>query len=363
MSSGRITRDHRYSITPEHLTLDPRVGDRAFRLWNRLDRYAGEDGAAMPSRESLAIELKTSPSSIDRAQRELVAAGWLRVIPRPGTSNNYVLITAPTAAVMKLVEEARAKEKMETVGRRERATERRRARKQRQKEAGNVESSPNPQVSAGGLTTSDDTPAEGGLTTGDETGLTTGDERGLTTGDEEKEASLKEASDEGRSDSSLRSSSAEPSDGALPGLSAPEGDDENDPRVITGAFLEWFKDTHNGGRPIFRRERAFHSVCGMVKVALADGYSVKEIKLALTKSRSSAPSVQQWEELLRAATGGVTPPSRFAAGTAYRDDDVHGTPEEREKVLAERKALSDEEVQDQVDAMFSPRAHPARESA
>ena len=80
----------RFLVIPEALALDANVSDRALRLWVRLDHYAGDRGSACPSVERLASDLKTSPSAIGRATRELNKAGWLKVTA--GATLEYTLV-------------------------------------------------------------------------------------------------------------------------------------------------------------------------------------------------------------------------------------------------------------------------------
>ena len=96
----RVRRGFRvpYSQIPEAL-LDRAVSDvtdRACRLWGLLDRYAGDDGRAYPSRRTLAAQLGCSPDSLDRAIRDLEAHGWLTVerrVGREGERNEPSLYT------------------------------------------------------------------------------------------------------------------------------------------------------------------------------------------------------------------------------------------------------------------------------
>lgn len=83
-----------FSQVPEDL-LDrsvSKVGDKAARLWGLLDRYAGRDGQAYPSRQTLARRLECTVDTVDRAVRELEEKGWLEVQRRPGTTSLYVLL-------------------------------------------------------------------------------------------------------------------------------------------------------------------------------------------------------------------------------------------------------------------------------
>lgn len=71
--------EDRFAIIPEWL-LDADVGDAAVRLYAVLLRYGNASGARMPSRSTLARRLrKRSTDSVDRAMKELVAVGAVRV--------------------------------------------------------------------------------------------------------------------------------------------------------------------------------------------------------------------------------------------------------------------------------------------
>jgi DNA-binding transcriptional regulator YhcF (GntR family) len=106
--SDVIRRRVTFTAAPMHLILDPRLSDRAFRLWCRLDRYAGADGAAFPSRTTLAVELGCSKPTIDRAIEVLVKTGWLTKERRAaGDVNVYTLAEPDYDTVMALVEQAR----------------------------------------------------------------------------------------------------------------------------------------------------------------------------------------------------------------------------------------------------------------
>jgi hypothetical protein len=168
-----IRREHRFTVTPEHLILDPRVSDRAMRLWCRLDRFAGNRDSTTSYRETLSVELDCSLASVDRALTELVESGWLRKERTPGGANIYTLVVAPQKTVERLVERAR-KERLERWG------------NQRRKPASS-------QVTGGAVLTSDDTP-------GRTVGVVTHDDRvsspmttGVVTHDAQEEASTKEA--------------------------------------------------------------------------------------------------------------------------------------------------------------------------
>jgi len=93
--TDRLRKSYRFSTVPEHLIRDKSLTDRAFRLWCILDRYAGANGEAFPSRRSLGLDLDCSMKSIDRALAELVERGWLAKERREaGASNDYTLLIA-----------------------------------------------------------------------------------------------------------------------------------------------------------------------------------------------------------------------------------------------------------------------------
>jgi hypothetical protein len=173
MTSDRIQRQHRYTITPEHLILDPEVDDRAFRLWCRLDRYAGDNGAAFPFRESLSVELDCSLSSVDRAVEKLVKAGWLaKERMAAGDRNAYTLLVVPEQTVLARIKVARKEREVRWAG-------------QRRKKPADA---PSEQVNGGGVVTGDD---RGGVVTGDDR-VSSGATTGVVMGDAHKEASLSE---------------------------------------------------------------------------------------------------------------------------------------------------------------------------
>jgi Helix-turn-helix domain len=74
---GKITRKRTFAQVPDALAIDPNVTDFAFRLWARLDKYAGADGQIFPSRETLAKDLRVSEATIKRGYTCLVATGWI----------------------------------------------------------------------------------------------------------------------------------------------------------------------------------------------------------------------------------------------------------------------------------------------
>ena len=74
-------KGHRYTTIPEWI-LDSKISDRTIRLFGVLNRYAGENRPAWPSRNTLAERLGCSVPSIDRAIRELVELGAVTVEER-----------------------------------------------------------------------------------------------------------------------------------------------------------------------------------------------------------------------------------------------------------------------------------------
>ncbi len=78
-SEAQLVVEERFAIVPEWL-LDADVGDCAIRLYAVLLRYGNSSGARMPGRATLARRLrKRSTDTVDRAMRELVAVGAVRV--------------------------------------------------------------------------------------------------------------------------------------------------------------------------------------------------------------------------------------------------------------------------------------------
>lgn len=185
-----IRREHRFTVTPEHLILDPRVSDRAMRLWCRLDRFAGNRESTTSYRETLSVELDCSLASVDRAIAELAEAGWLHKERTPGGASIYTLVVAPQKTVERLVERAR-RERLERWG------------NQRRKAVSS-------QVTDGAVLTSDDTPGRtDGVVTHDglvSSPMTTG----VVTHDAQEEASTKEATGD-----LANNAGASPADAAL----------------------------------------------------------------------------------------------------------------------------------------------------
>jgi hypothetical protein len=75
-----VATDH-FARVPESV-LYADVSDRAVRLFAVIDRYAGDDGIAFPSRATLASRLRCSRDAIDRAVKELERAGAIEKVAR-----------------------------------------------------------------------------------------------------------------------------------------------------------------------------------------------------------------------------------------------------------------------------------------
>ena len=73
-----VSVDGYFAILPEWI-IDAEISDRAVRLYAVLRRFANGELKARPSRAKLAVRLRTSLSSIDRALRELQVIGAVTV--------------------------------------------------------------------------------------------------------------------------------------------------------------------------------------------------------------------------------------------------------------------------------------------
>jgi hypothetical protein len=331
--SDRIQRQHRYTITPEHLILDPEVDDRAFRLWCRLDRYAGDNGAAFPYRETLSVELDCSLSSVDRAIEKLVKAGWLtKERMAAGDRNTYTLLVVPERTVLVRVKKVRAEREAKWAGQRRRKPS----------------DTPTAQVDEGGVVTGED---RGGVVTGDER-VSSPTTTGVVTGDAHKEASPIEHQG---------MENHEPADAASPGdadvvpiskAKSSRRASEPDASVaeIEPIARKIVNEYHRGGRkigacprtpsssaaattssrssgsPVARTRRA--EQCHHVAEALIKGYTEKQVKKALAdwasgklnggrKPQGTVPSRGAWTSALAAVVAG-----RDAEGgrAAYTND-------------------------------------------
>jgi hypothetical protein len=95
-----FVEEQRFAIVAEWV-IDSELSDAAFRLYSLLLRYGNGSGCRMPSRSLLARRLHRSVDSVDRAMRELVSHGVVRVEHRhDGTQNltnrYHVRTSSPT---------------------------------------------------------------------------------------------------------------------------------------------------------------------------------------------------------------------------------------------------------------------------
>ncbi|NAZ85234.1 hypothetical protein GTR00_03775, partial [Kineococcus sp. T90] len=92
-----IVEEPRFALVPEWV-IDAAIPDSSFRLYSLLLRYGGTSGQRMPSRTTLARRLHRSVDAVDRAMRELVSAGVVRVEHRRSgqqyLSNRYHVRTS-----------------------------------------------------------------------------------------------------------------------------------------------------------------------------------------------------------------------------------------------------------------------------
>lgn len=78
-----LVEDQAFAIVSEW-AIAAEVSDAAFRVYLMLLRFGGTSGCRMPSRALLGRRLHRSVDSIDRALRELVPAGIVRIEHRHG---------------------------------------------------------------------------------------------------------------------------------------------------------------------------------------------------------------------------------------------------------------------------------------
>ncbi len=76
--TGQLALEQRFAVVPEWM-LDSAVSDTAFRLYAILARYGNTSGVRMPGRALLARRLHRSLDTVDRALKELTAAGILTI--------------------------------------------------------------------------------------------------------------------------------------------------------------------------------------------------------------------------------------------------------------------------------------------
>jgi len=75
---GQLALEQRFAVVPEWM-LDSAVSDAAFRLYAILARYGNTSGVRMPGRALLARRLHRTVDTVDRALKELTAAGILTI--------------------------------------------------------------------------------------------------------------------------------------------------------------------------------------------------------------------------------------------------------------------------------------------
>lgn len=73
-----VVEDQAFAIVGEWI-ITAEISDAAFRVYSMLLRFGGTSGCRMPSRALLGRRLHRSVDSIDRALRELVSAGIVRI--------------------------------------------------------------------------------------------------------------------------------------------------------------------------------------------------------------------------------------------------------------------------------------------
>ena len=101
MKRDRIELEVPFAQIPRWIIEHPDLSDRAVRLYGVLHRWAGLPKGIIPGRKKLAALLRDcSVSSVDRAVKELVAAGAVTVTKRfdeagDPTSNLYTLMSSP----------------------------------------------------------------------------------------------------------------------------------------------------------------------------------------------------------------------------------------------------------------------------
>jgi len=85
--TGQLALEQRFAVVPEWM-LDSTVSDTAFRLYAILARYGNTSGVRMPGRALLARRLHRSLDTVDRALKELTAAGILTIERRTHDGRN-----------------------------------------------------------------------------------------------------------------------------------------------------------------------------------------------------------------------------------------------------------------------------------
>lgn len=279
--TDKLRKAYRFATVPEHLIRDMSLSDRAVRLWCLLDRYAGKDDSAFPSRETLSNDLSCSRASVDRAVTELVTGGWLSKERRyKGGVNEYILLIAK-------VPSDRAKR----------------------------------QVKSQGVITDEDTPP---VITGDDTPLLTGDDTPsapemtpVVTGAAQKEASGSEHQISETSDGSLRAQSAaaeQPSLVSVPtgGASSTRatGDDPAEVDRLGDAVAQWYWDSLDP-KPLVTnaKQRPFIHIRKLTRAAVAAGWTQRQAADALVAIRKPVPTQAEFDQMLRALRDGTHRPN------------------------------------------------------
>ena len=309
-----IERSHRFTIAPEHLILDPRLSDRAFRLWCRLDRFVGDKVSAFPSREALSVELDCSLASIDRALQELVSAAWLdKEQTGPGGGNLYRLLVVPKDDVIDLIEDAREERRARWGGQR---TRQRKASKERKA-----------QVTASVVTHEDTTcvVTRDGQVSSPVT-------PSVVTGDAQKEATRSE-NQGSETDPGTPLRDAPQGEATVVDIDAAKGGTRRDPvveaaadlaRKIVTQYMDWWKQDRGmpSGQSIPESSRVFNILvgkaattrgCSYVTAAVLQQFTRDQIALALgtwasppdaRKPSGLVPSKGAWTEALAAVSAG-----------------------------------------------------------
>jgi len=78
LATSELAVEQRFAVVPEWM-LDSAVSDTAFRLYAILARYGNTSGVRMPGRALLARRLHRTVDTVDRALKELTAAGILTI--------------------------------------------------------------------------------------------------------------------------------------------------------------------------------------------------------------------------------------------------------------------------------------------
>jgi len=86
-ATAELAVEQRFAVVPEWM-LDSTVSDTAFRLYAILARYGNTSGVRMPGRALLARRLHRSVDTVDRALKELTAAGILSIERRSHDGRN-----------------------------------------------------------------------------------------------------------------------------------------------------------------------------------------------------------------------------------------------------------------------------------